>query len=116
MPVVVRRVSHVFRHNTCAEGTRRKISKFACRYDSQTNRRTGTGCRDRTTKAGCSCYLLLQLALKGCETERAVEISIEFVVFAQRQFHDALQLFDVVDVYDRIDIAEKGGVRIHRAQ
>lgn len=42
--------------------------------------------------------------LKRSETEGAVELAVEFVVLAERDFHDLRQLFDVSYVYDCVDV------------
>src|SRR5690242_8804418 len=54
--------------------------------------------------------------LQSRETGCAVELTIEFVEFAKGDFHDATELFEIVDVDDGVDVVEKRGVRIHRAQ
>src|SRR5689334_20393828 len=53
--------------------------------------------------------------LQSSQIKRGVEVAVELVVLAQRNFHDAMQLVDVGHIHDEIDVAEEGGVRIHRA-
>src|SRR5690349_16718234 len=54
--------------------------------------------------------------LQSGETGCAVELAIEFVEFAEGDLHDAIEVFEIVEIDDGVDVVEKGGVRVHRAQ
>lgn len=54
--------------------------------------------------------------LQRAQIKRLVELTVEFVVFAKRDFQNSRQIIDVVDIYDGIDVIEKRGMSIHRPE
>lgn len=75
-------------------------------------------CLDKKGPLRGPCIILARLPryLQRAQIKRLVELAVEFVVIAKRDFQNSRQIIDVVDIYDGIDVIEKRGMSVHRPE